>query len=231
MLATGDFRWDVCADGYEWRPPTMPSTGDFVFWHEDFRWTLHARTNRLKPYAPLIDTPDLFIRVSELADNPTRDAILAFADEYGQITTPDYNTSGVPLYLWNDGLKVLREIERGWRRRPRLTPALYAMLNERLSGLHYRTPAIIFQVEPPPRGSIGKLATPVLKPTTLIGAAWTQLAFAITNAADFRVCEGCERGIVIRPGYERSTRRHCNDSCKKRAQRKRERELARKGRK
>jgi hypothetical protein len=239
MLASGPFEWPVCADGYEWRPPvTDHAAGGIKFWHEELNWTLHPVSKRFSLHRPFVEWPDLFIRVSELAaTGPTKDAILAFAREYGQLSTADVfgeqspetrATEGVSLHRWHDdtfGLRRFRLIEHQWALRRPLTAEMYGSLNERLGSVI--EPAVIFQVQRPPRTAATTPPAAVLIPTSLIGAAYAQLVMALTYAADYHLCEGCGRGLVIRPGFERQTRRHCDAACKKRAWRAKNSQAAR----
>src|SRR4051794_24715566 len=123
MVETAAFWWPVCPDGYTWLAPEKLAPG-YSFWADQSRSRLVPRSDEERLTCPLSESPDLFIRYSELAANPSGESIVNFANRYGQITTPFIEnpaTRGIELHEWHDQLSPFRAIERHWAKRRSLS--------------------------------------------------------------------------------------------------------------
>jgi hypothetical protein len=59
-----------------------------------------------------------------------------------------------------------------------------------------------------------------VRPQSLIGAMWLQLALAVEGDRKYRTCVGCGRWFEIGGGQKRADSETCNATCRKRRQRK-----------
>jgi hypothetical protein len=129
MLTTAAFIWSVCIDGYEWVKPhedDLDVTRVDTFFedstHDTRDWNLRARSRKHESYAPFRERPDLFIRLRDLAGALSRDAVLAFACEYGHIIQPSGGTDRVAFREWRRS-KELAPLVDQWARAGRFTAA------------------------------------------------------------------------------------------------------------
>jgi hypothetical protein len=61
-----------------------------------------------------------------------------------------------------------------------------------------------------------------IAPRSLIGALWLQFAESIAAQKKYRQCEVCERYMELSPNVNRADRRYCDDACRNRALRRRQ---------
>ena len=61
-----------------------------------------------------------------------------------------------------------------------------------------------------------------MQPHNLLGALWLQFALSISERKTYQQCEACGRYMELSPDVNRADRRYCNNACRNRALRRRQ---------
>lgn len=181
-------------------------------------------------YAPLIDHSALF---RTFADLPiSAQSIVNFADRFGFLggtATRRYRMTdghigfGEPVDVWHDAIRDMRVVVQAWDRARRDDPdgrprwqgrdelrRVQRAVNAKLSA---ETGARLLWV-----ADEGHLALR-LRPDSLLGALWLQLAQAIDGNARYRSCRVCSAWFELHPDRARTDRAYCSDACRFKAYR------------
>jgi hypothetical protein len=139
-----------------------------------------------------------------------------------RLSTPD--PSGEPLSFWAGQIERMhravglwKELQEG-RATHEQVEKLRAAVNEQL--LH--TAVHLLARDPQWVGLHLDL-----RPLTLRGALWLQLARAVANDKKFRACQVCGKWLELSPETARTNRLFCSDACRSKSYRKRQEEARR----
>lgn len=227
----------VDAGGYEWTPYEGFGTRDAgerqrlePIQLEDFceSWkVLGEAMLRESSYDPFITEPALYRVFAKL--EPTPEAILQFANRYGELATvPEIvETGGSSLGVWKDCISEMRNwIEDADKLLSSASSRKSAALGGRkiasfVSRLLEDVPVFIEASEY--RGAV-TLAT---RAYHLLDAMKLQLADAVVERKAYRDCELCGKPYEVSPQFNRSDRVYCSDNCRVKAyQRRRKQAIA-----
>lgn len=162
---------------------------------------------------------------------------------------PDSDEIGIgePIEAWQDEIEAVRRVVQAWDRarendphRPRWrSPEKVPKVHR--SGLCHNVAAVLHERSRPDvlpnvqRAINTKLSAETgarmlwdrdegrlrlhLRPASLLGALWLQLAQAIDGNADYRRCRVCAAWFELRPDRNRTSRAYCSDACRVKAYR------------
>lgn len=182
-------------------------------------------------YTPLREHSALFRTFADLSGTP--EVIVTFADRYGMlggsaerrfvVTDSDRIGFGEPINRWRDAIRDMRDVVQAWDRARRddiegpprwlgrdELRRVQRTVNARLSA---ETGAQLLWV-----ADDGCLALRV-RPRSLLGALWLQLAQAIDGNARYRSCRVCSAWFELHPDRARSDRAYCSNGCRFKAYR------------
>ena len=176
---------------------------------------------QVKRYRPMDRKHATLFRIFASVDPADRDAILAFANEYGllgvklqhQVWSKSKRRSkhqalGESHLDWAEEIARMQETIQQWTGRQTggdPWPDLSRVVNAHLSQIQ-------FQVRQDAAGELGFS----LAPRTLLSAMWLQLARDLVGHREVALCNFCSRPMEISTaatGY-RTNRAFCSDSCK-----------------
>ncbi len=64
-----------------------------------------------------------------------------------------------------------------------------------------------------------------IQPSNLLGALWLQFALSISERRTYQQCEACGRYMELSPDVNRADRRYCDNACRNRALRRRQKKV------
>lgn len=210
-----------------------------------------------RTFADLPATPEVIVafadRYGMLGGAVVRRFLVPDSDEIGI-------GIGEPIEAWRDAIRDIRRVVQTWDRaresdphrprwqRPEKVTKVYR------SGLCHNVAAVLRERWRPDvlpnvqRAINAKLSAETsarmlwdreegrlrlhLRPASLLGALWLQLAQAIDGNADYRRCRVCAAWFELHPDRNRTSRAYCGDACRVKAYRGRQaraRELRAKG--
>jgi hypothetical protein len=171
-------------------------------------------------YDPFVQEPALFRIFASLP--PTPEAILEFANRYGDLARPEVilEDDGMSLAEWRAEIDAMRASIRtadAYLARSRgqrsIIPFLDAILSE--------VPVFLSASE---QHGMLRLRTQV---DTLMVAMKLQLVLSIVEHKHYRTCEQCQKPFEVTPQVNRSDRIYCSDNCRVKAyQRRRKQAIA-----
>ena len=160
-------------------------------------------------------------RIFASIDPRDRDAILAFAKEYGLLGTkfqhqgwskserrPEHQAQGESHLAWAQEIVRMQEVIQQWNRQKSEEDTwddMNRIVDAHLTPVHLRVR----------RDTAGQFRLGFV-PDTLLSAMWLQLALAIVGNQEIVLCKFCSRPIEIstaETGY-RTNLAFCSDSCK-----------------
>lgn len=198
-----------------------------------------------RTFADLPGAPEAIISFADrfglLGGSTARRFLVPDSDEIG---------IGEPIEAWQDEIGAVRRVVQTWDRaresdshRPRWrspekVPKVYrsGLCQNVAAVLHERwRPDVLPNVQ---RAINAKLSAETgarmlwdreegrlrlhLRPASLLGALWLQLAQAIDGNADYRRCRVCAAWFELRPDRARTNRAYCSDACRFKAYRRRQ---------
>lgn len=139
---------------------------------------------------------------------PTQEAILRFANEYGCLMNRDGAHERFTRWeFWIARMKdLIAALDDGrnndfWR-----------LFNEEAEGLDLTEPLFAARIEPHPIPSKARFK---MVPNSLLAAMWLQLANASTKSTAFKQCEFCPHWFPVGPGTGRKpSKRFCSNRCR-----------------
>jgi hypothetical protein len=225
------FTWPVAVKGYEWLG--FPGAGPMD-------WHLRAIQKwPLRHYEPLKEYTGLFWTFAKV--EPTKEGVLAFANQFGVLGAGPFvgmaknigwierGESDDVLEDWEKEIPLMRKAIALWERTQR-----GEVTDQEVQGLQHTINQELLNtvsVRLVPDVRHGGL-TLRMRPFTLLGALWLQLAEAVSGNKEFRSCPTCGKWFELNPDIARTNRQFCSDACRTRAYRGRKEQaqkLAKKG--
>ena len=212
------FTWPVAVKGYEWRE-YPDGVGTFWGLYPIQKWPV-------RHYEPLKEYTGLFWTFAKV--EPTKEGVLAFANQFGVLGAGpmvemlkdtrriEAGLSGDRLEDWEREIPHVRKAIALWERTQRgevtdqEVQVLQHGLNQKL--LHTVSVHLVPDVR---HGGL----TLRMRPFTLRGALWLQLAEAVSGNKEFRSCPTCGKWFELNPDTARTNRQFCSDACRTRAYR------------
>jgi DNA-binding NarL/FixJ family response regulator len=215
MKDDDDFQWPVAVNGYKWHADSDLGMITLVPVKE---WPL-------RHYKPLKEFTGLFRTFAEL--KPDKETILAFANRYGPMgfaaDRHKKQSGGAASRRCEDrfeawvqevhdmqvAIALSDRVKEGNVQADEVETLRQAVDNHILNAVSVRL------LNEPDRGGL------VLKmrPYTLRGALWLQLAQAVSAGKDFRPCGACGKWFELTPDIARKNRLFCSEACRSRAHR------------
>ena len=164
-------------------------------------------------YDPFIEEPALF-RIFAAVE-PTPEAILAFANKYGDIGSFDrMGDHGQPLWIWQ---REIGHARKGIEHAEKISAALVSgkskrkALKDAMMFLGATVEAVPVYLTPVTHSGGAELRTFV---GNLLDVIKLQLALSLVENKRYRNCEQCDKPFELTPQINRSDRLFCSDNCR-----------------
>lgn len=238
-----EFRWRRATRGYEWIP--NDEEADEFGGEPSLRSVLEPIEFAFTEYSPF-EVPELFQLFAHL--DPTPEATLKFANEYGHLGTHFSETEEElepgddietpqqrrgwerEVYLdritwdsfqhWKRGIERMKEGVEYWGKIEAQTESS-EVRQELLALINEELARHKVEVRIGLSSQLPSGFRMSYVPRNLLGAMWVQFAQSLADNTGFRMCKACDKWFPIGPDTNRTSRFYCSEACKSKAYRRR----------
>ena len=194
-------------------------------------WRRDGEASLLGPtYDPFVTEPALYRLFASL--EPTREAILAFVNRYGDIATVTdvLESDGFTLFDWMRSIDEMKDLVKQGDKllaSPRSGKSSTAQNRKVVEFVNHLLGQVPVGFVARDRGGVLTLKTLAYN---LLDAMKLQLVDAVVERKAYRSCEQCGKPYEVSPQINRSDRVYCSDNCRVKAyQRRRKQAISMRG--